>query len=108
VTTASLMMPDGSNEELLARAMIDVHGARAAAIARENARSAALAGQATQAKSWIGVLAMIQRQQARKDRRPAASSIHNQPQQDTDDVYLPGERSFRRLREMARCRPPIR
>jgi hypothetical protein len=32
-------------------------------VARENARAAALAGQAAQAKSWIRVLGTIQRQQ---------------------------------------------
>ena len=68
------MTPDGSNEELLARDMIDVHGAAAAGVARENARSAALAGQAMQAKSWIGVLAMIQRQQAGKPSPPRGTA----------------------------------
>ncbi len=58
------MMADGSKEELLARDVIDVHGAQAADVARENARSAALAGQRVQAKSWIRVLGIIQRQQA--------------------------------------------
>jgi hypothetical protein len=46
--------------------MNDVHGAQAAVVARGNARNAALAGQTTQAKSWIAVLAMIQRQQTGK------------------------------------------
>lgn len=63
-------MPDRSDEEALARDMIDVHGTEAAAIARENARGAALAGQPMQAKSWIGVLAIIQRQQAGKPSSP--------------------------------------
>lgn len=44
----------------LADDMIDVHGAGAAAVARENARTAALAGQGAQAKSWIAVLGLIQ------------------------------------------------
>jgi hypothetical protein len=57
-------MADGSDEGMLARNMIDVHGPEAAAIARGNARSAALAGQRAQAKSWITVLEIIQRQQA--------------------------------------------
>jgi len=60
--TASLMMANPSDEELLARNMIDVHGAEAAALARANARGAALAGQPTRAKSWIRVLGIIQRQ----------------------------------------------
>jgi hypothetical protein len=49
------------DEGLLARNMIDVHGAQAAGIARENARGAALAGQGVQARSWIRVLGIIQR-----------------------------------------------
>jgi len=59
-------MSDAADEELLAVNMIDVHGVEAATIARENARAAALAGQPTQAKSWIRVLGSIQRQEASK------------------------------------------
>ena len=66
------MMDNGSDEQLLARNMIDVHGAQTAMIARENARSAALAGQPAQAKSWIRVLGHIQRyQQPRHIGEPA-------------------------------------
>jgi len=57
-------MTDGSDEDTLAYDMIDVHGTEAAAVARGNARAAALAGQAMQAKSWIRVLGIIQRRQA--------------------------------------------
>jgi hypothetical protein len=57
-------MTDGSDDLKLARDMIDVHGGKAATVARENARAAALAGQAAQAKSWIRVLGTIQRPQA--------------------------------------------
>lgn len=49
------------DERRLARDMVEVHGAEAAAVARGNARSAALAGQPTQARSWIRVLDIIQR-----------------------------------------------
>jgi hypothetical protein len=56
-------MTDGSDDQKLARDMIDVHGTEAATVARGNARAAALAGQAMQAKSWIKVLGIIQRQQ---------------------------------------------
>lgn len=56
-------MADGSDEQLLARSIIEVHGAEAATIARGNARGAALAGQPARAKSWIRVLGIIQRQQ---------------------------------------------
>jgi hypothetical protein len=55
---------DDPEAALLARDMIDVHGAEAATVARGNARHAALAGQPAQAKSWIRVLDVIQRQQA--------------------------------------------
>lgn len=58
------MIADGSDEQRLARSIIAVHGAQAATIARENARGAALAGQPAQAKSWIRVLGIIQREQA--------------------------------------------
>jgi hypothetical protein len=58
------MITDGSDEQRLARDIIDVHGAEAAIIVRGNARSAALARQPAQAKSWIRVLGIIQRQQA--------------------------------------------
>lgn len=57
-------MTSDPKEESLARDMIDVHGAEAATVARENARGAALAGQPAQAKSWIRVLGIIQRQRA--------------------------------------------
>jgi len=56
-------MIEGSDDHALARDMIEVHGKEAATVARENARSAALAGQAVQAKSWIRVLGIIQRRQ---------------------------------------------
>ena len=62
-------MTKGSDEELLARNMIDVHGAEAVTIARGNARGAALARQPAQAKFHIRVLGIIQRQQASKSSR---------------------------------------
>lgn len=52
---------DGDDEQLLARDMIEVHGAEAAIVARENIRTAALAGQRPQARHWIRVLEIIQR-----------------------------------------------
>jgi hypothetical protein len=69
-------MTDGSDDHELARDMIDVHGKQAAAVARQNARATALAGQAEKAKSWIRVLGTIQRQQAGKvpPQRPVASA----------------------------------
>jgi hypothetical protein len=61
-----LAMNDGCDDDKLAGDMIDVHGREAATVARENARAAALAGQPTQAKYWIRVLGMVQKQQAGK------------------------------------------
>jgi len=45
----------------LAHNMIEVHGPAAAQVARENARAAAVAGQAAQARSWLRTLDIIQR-----------------------------------------------
>jgi hypothetical protein len=57
-------MIEGSDDHALARDIIEVHGQEAATVARENARGAALAGQAAQAKLWIRVLGIIQRRRA--------------------------------------------
>jgi hypothetical protein len=54
------------DEATIAHEMINVHGTEAATVARANARAAALAGQAAQAKSWIRILAIIQRRQTSK------------------------------------------
>jgi hypothetical protein len=59
-----MVMTDEIDDDALAHDMIEVHGTRTAAVARENARAAALAGQAMQAKSWIRMLGIIQRRQA--------------------------------------------
>lgn len=61
-------MTDGPDEQSLARDMIEVHGLGAGTVARENARGAALAGQATRAKAWIRVRDLIQRQRAARAR----------------------------------------
>jgi len=53
-------MTDGSDDHQLAFDIIDVHGRGVAAVARENARAAAIGGQAARARSWIRVLAIIQ------------------------------------------------
>ena len=55
---------DGAEQQRLARDLIAVHGNEAPAVARGNARTAALAGQLVLAKSWIRVLSIVQRQQA--------------------------------------------
>ena len=57
-------MEDAAGDDKLARDMIDVHGSEAATVARENARAAAVAGRPTKAKYWIGVLGIVQKQQA--------------------------------------------
>jgi hypothetical protein len=63
-------------EQSLARDMIDVHGAQAAAaVARDNARVAALAGQRQQARAWIRVLQIIQRGPASNGETPNPGSI---------------------------------
>ena len=54
----------GADQQRLARDLIEVHGNEAPAVARGNARAAALAGQPIVAKCWIRVLSIIQRQQA--------------------------------------------
>lgn len=72
-----MVLPSGIDETALARDIVEVHGSRGAAVARENARAAALAGQPAQAKFWIRVLGMIQRGEAAK-----ASAIPS----DSDDA----------------------
>jgi hypothetical protein len=56
---------DDDGADKLAHDLIAVHGNDAPTIARGNARTAALAGQPALAKSWIRVLSVIQRRQAR-------------------------------------------
>ncbi len=53
---------DDDGVDKLARDLIEVHGDEAPMVARGNARTAALAGQPTLAKSWIRVLSTIRRQ----------------------------------------------
>jgi hypothetical protein len=67
VTDSPPTIVDRSDEDdvQLARDMIDVHGADAARVARENARSAALAGQMAQARRWLRAVGLIQRQPVR-------------------------------------------
>jgi hypothetical protein len=81
----AMMMTDGSDDRRLARDMIDVHGREAATVARGNARAAALAGQAPQAKSWIKVLGMIQRQ---LDKRIAPNRATDDPPASSPDDRL--------------------
>jgi hypothetical protein len=56
---------NGNDQQRLARDLFEVHGNEAQTVARGNARAAALVGQPALAKSWIRVLSIIQRQQAR-------------------------------------------
>ena len=64
--------PD-DDEQLLARKMIDVHGALAASAAQDNVRAATLAGQRPQARHWLRVLGMIQQIQTRQLATPPMS-----------------------------------
>lgn len=66
VTVTPPTIAKGSDEgDLhLARGMIEVHGAAAADVARENARSAALAGQMAVGRRWLRVVGLIQRRPA--------------------------------------------
>jgi antitoxin (DNA-binding transcriptional repressor) of toxin-antitoxin stability system len=65
-----LGLPGGADAASLARDMIEVHGGEAVTIARHNARAAALTSQPQQAKSWLRVVGLIQRQQANKPTSP--------------------------------------
>lgn len=67
-------MPNDPDQDALARDMVEVHGIEAAAVARANARAAALAGAIVSAKTWIRVLGAIQRQLADKAPAPQESS----------------------------------
>lgn len=60
------MHADGDDELLLARNMIEVHGAEAPCVARDNVRVAVLTGQRPQTRHWIRVLEMIQQIQTGK------------------------------------------
>jgi len=71
-----LALPGGADAASLARDMIEVHGGEAATIARHNARAAALGSQPQQAKSWLRVVDLIQRQQADK---PASARGADRP-----------------------------
>ena len=71
VSSTATETADSAEEQSLAHDMIEVHGADAAVVARDNARTAALAGQRPQAKSWIRVLGIIQRRWTDKNTRPA-------------------------------------
>ena len=63
-TSTDVDVSEESDERQLARDMIEVHGAAAAGVARDNARSAALAGQMVQARRWLRAVGHIQRQAA--------------------------------------------
>ena len=68
---------DGAHEPSLARDMIDVHGPRAAIVARDNVRVAALAGQRPQAKFWTRVLGLIQQRDTDEDGRLAERRLRS-------------------------------
>ena len=68
---------DDATLSALAHDIVAVHGTGAAAIARQNARSAALAGQPAQAKSWLAVVGSVQRLRAEK--YPKIASLGHAP-----------------------------
>ena len=80
----------GAVERSLARDMLDVHGLRAAVVARDNARAAALAGQRPQAKSWVRVLGLIQQSGADREERRGGTQCEPRQAQLKDDgnVYF--------------------
>jgi hypothetical protein len=55
------------DSDALARDMIDVHGPAAAGVARENARVAAVAGRAVEARNWLRLVDAIQRRAVRPE-----------------------------------------
>jgi hypothetical protein len=55
-------MEEVLRDDDLACAMIEVHGDRAASVARNNARAAAVAGQLIPARNWLRVVEVIQGQ----------------------------------------------
>jgi hypothetical protein len=57
----------------LARDMIEVYGDPAVAVARENARVAALAGDIVKARGWLRIVGCIQRQVFSPATRPAVA-----------------------------------
>jgi hypothetical protein len=76
-----MAIPEGLDVEAFAHDIIDVHGSGAAELAREKARTAILSGRIAPAKSWLKVLAMIQRQQAARVElaRPAQEEASTRP-----------------------------
>ena len=68
---------DVADERSLARDMLDVHGLKAAVVARDNARAAALAGQRPQAKFWIRVLGLIQQSGTDLEERRGATGCRS-------------------------------
>jgi hypothetical protein len=68
-----LPLPGGADAASLARDMVEVHGAEAVTVARNNARTAALAAQPHLAKFWLRVVDLIQRQQAGKPAPPCGA-----------------------------------
>jgi len=85
---------DGADERSLARDMVDVHGLKAAAVARDNARAAALAGQREAAKFWIRVLGLIQQRDTDMEERAVAQNVDPRQAQLKDDgnVHLSDDR----------------
>jgi hypothetical protein len=102
VSSIAIDAADGDDEQLLACDMIEVHGAAAATMARDNVRAAALAGQRPQARHWIRVLEIIQRRRTSEDTPIPRSHAQSK---DNGNGYFPGKRPDEWLQEVVE-RPP--
>lgn len=97
-----------ADEQSLAHDMIEVHGAEAAAVARANARTAALAAQMAQAKSWIRILGIIQRRltdKAISPGNPAPFPSIPSLTKDNGNVHFPDDQLRQRLQKMVGYSP---
>jgi len=79
-------MADDPDEQLLARASSMSTAGRLRPSCGGNARGSALAGQLAQAKSWIRVLGIIQRQQAAPNYRELGDEATGRPVRDTEPI----------------------
>lgn len=60
-----------ANSDELVGDMVEVYGQRAAGVARENARAAALAGDLAKARSWLRIVDLVQRRVRPQPTQPA-------------------------------------
>ena len=77
--------PSAPMNDRLLRDMLDAHGPKAAVVARDNARTAALAGRRPQAKLWIRVLGLIQHSGADMEERRGGAEYRSRQVQLKDN-----------------------